>query len=198
MSAGPEDGSRLGLWDAWYAGFDRKGQFGDATTLQLAAAWLREPAAGIATVEDWGCGLAALSSLLDPAQTYIGIDGSRSPFATRIADLETYRSAADAVHLRHVLEHNPRWATVLDNALASFRKRLVLTVFTPWCASTGVLARYPDFNGTGTTMIDLGFRRDDLVNRFAGLRWFSREGLPTRSQYGVEHMFFVERAGGAG
>lgn len=193
MQGGSEDGSRLGLWDAWYARFDRKGYFGDATTLRLAAEWLRDPAAGIALVEDWGCGLAGLSSLLDPVQVYVGIDGSRSRFATIIADLESYRSAADAVHLRHVLEHNPRWERVLDNALGSFRKRMVLTLFTPWCERTGVLARYPDFNGTGATMVDIGFRRDDIVGRFGDLRWTAREALPTSSQYGVEHMFFLER-----
>lgn len=191
--AGAEGGSRLGLWDAWYARFGRKASYGDPATMRLAAAWFGEPGAGIGQVEDWGCGLAGLSTLLDPKLDYVGIDGSRSPFATRIADLETYRSDTDAVHLRHVLEHNPRWEAVLDNALASFRKRMVLTLFTPWCERTSVIMRYPDFNGSGHTMIDLGFRRGDIVDRFGDLHWTSREGIPTQSQYGVEHIFFLHR-----
>ena len=104
-----------------------------------------------------------------------------------------YTSEVDGIHLRHVVEHNPGWQSLLSNALASLRKRMVLTLFTPFAGETGVLASYPNFNETGETMIDIAFSRDDLVRRFGSLNWFAIENIRTETQYRVEHMFFVER-----
>lgn len=183
--------SRAGLWDAGYTGNPPRAIYGDPLTLTKAAAFLDQP--GIVTVEDWGCGLGGFRDFLRADQAYLGVDGSRSPHADRIADLVEYRSSVDAVHMRHVLEHNPQWPRILDNALASFRHRMVLTLFTPWAECTGVLAEYPDFLGTGVTMVDIAFCRADIVERFTGLDWQLEEGIPTRSQYGVEHVFCLER-----
>lgn len=183
--------SRMGLWDAWYAGDPPREVFSDQESAVRAARFLDAP--GIITVEDWGCGLGGFKLFLRPEQHYLGVDGSKSPYADRLVDLIDYRSDPDAVQLRHVLEHNPQWDRILDNALKSFRKRMVLTLFTPWQEKTGVIAEYPDFNGSGITMVDIGFNREDIVSRFGGIAWRSAECLRTLSQYGIEHMFFLER-----
>jgi hypothetical protein len=99
---------------------------GETATYQMAAAFL----ADVDTVEDWGCGAGGFKRFC-LAPTYRGIDGSRTPHADEIVDLCAYRSTAEGILLRHVLEHNPRWLTMLDNALASFTRKLCLILFTP-------------------------------------------------------------------
>jgi hypothetical protein len=42
-------------------------------------------------------------------------------------------------------------------------------------------------------MIDIGFLRDDIVNKFTEIDWFSVENIKTETQYGIEHMFFLEK-----
>jgi hypothetical protein len=183
-----EKTTRFGLWDSYYAGSPPRGVYGDPSTVQRAAEFFNT--ADIQTVEDWGCGLGGLSAFLAPHQHYVGVDGSRSPYANMIVDLEGYRSDVDAVHLRHVLEHNFAWENILRNALASYRCRMVLTLFTPWSACTRAIAEYPNFLGTGATMIDLSFCRDEVIAIFQEENWSSQENIQTRTQYGIEHMFF--------
>lgn len=183
--------SRLGLWGNAYRGEHPRAVYGDATTARVAGGYVNRD--GIVSVEDWGCGLGGFKHCIGEWQRYVGVDGSQSPYADLIVDLEQYESGADAVHMRHVLEHNPGWPKILANALQSFRKRMVLTIFTPFQSATRVIARYPNFNGTGVEMIDIGFTRDDIVRTFGALRWFSVENIRTDTQYGVEHMFFLEK-----
>ena len=183
--------SRLGLWDNAYRGEHPRAVYGDPTTARVAGGYLNRE--GILTVEDWGCGLGGFKHCIGGAQHYVGIDGSRSPYADLIVDLLQYTSSADAVHVRHVLEHNPGWAQILANALRSFRKRMVLTLFTPFQDATRVIARYPNFNGSGAEMVDIGFAREDIVSAFGKATWFSVENIRTDTQYGLEHVFFLER-----
>jgi len=183
--------SRLGLWEYAYRGEHPRAVYGDATTVRVAGGYLNRDA--ITSVEDWGCGLGGFKHCIGDWQRYVGIDGSHSPYADLIVDLEKYTSSVDAIHLRHVLEHNPGWSRVLANALQSFRRRMVLTIFTPFQNSTQVIARYPNFNGTGVEMIDIGFARRDIVHPFGDVRWFSIENIRTETQYGMEHMFFLEK-----
>lgn len=79
------------------------------------------------TVADWGCGCCAAKKYFHRAK-YIGIDGSPG-FAERVADLREYREPSDGILLRHVLEHNYDWPSILRNALASARKRVVIVLF---------------------------------------------------------------------
>jgi len=187
----PPHASRLGLWESAYLGEHPRAVYGDATTARVAGGYLNRP--DIPTVEDWGCGLGGFKHCIGTWQRYVGIDGSRSPYSDLVVDLETYSGGAEAIHVRHVLEHNPGWNRILDNALQSFGRRLVLTIFTPFQERTQVIARYPNFNGTGVEMVDIGFSRDDIVGCFGGVRWLSIENIRTDTQYGVEHMFFLER-----
>jgi hypothetical protein len=187
----PSYASRLGLWESAYRGGHPRAVYGDATTARVAGGYLNRE--GILTVEDWGCGLGGFKHCIGAWQHYVGIDGSQSPYADLVVDLEQFTSDADAVHMRHVLEHNPGWEQILANALGSFRKRMALTIFTPFRSSTQIVARYPNFNGTGVEMIDIAFSRDDLVGHFGGLGWSAIENIRTDSQYGAEHMFFLEK-----
>ena len=183
--------SRMGLWDKSYSNSPQKKMYDDPTTGKIAGGFLNK--GDILTVEDWGCGYGGFENYTGKHQTHVGIDGSHSPFASKIADLETYTSDTDAIHMRHILEHNPNWLIILHNSLKSFNKRMVLTLFTPYQNKTHILARYPNFNKTGVEMIDIGFLRDDIVNEFTEIDWFSVEYIKTETQYGIEHMFFLEK-----
>jgi hypothetical protein len=145
-------------------------------------------------VEDWGCGFGGFQQYIGTHQTYVGIDGSKSRFATTIADLSVYRSSADAIHIRHVLEHNPAWRDILHNVLASFTQRAVLTLFTPLAETEQTIARYPNFNGTGVEMVDISLPEGELEQAFtaANLK-VTRRRLRTKTQYKVEHMYLLAR-----
>jgi len=184
--------SRVGMWDGFYDGYvnRRRGWYGVPTTMKLAAAFLALPE--IITVEDWGCGFGGFRKFLAPHQEYVGVDGSKSPAATVHADLTEYRSDPDGLLLRHVLEHNPDWLPILDNAVESFKKRMVLIIFTPFLAETKEIRRYRQWHGCEGSMVDIGFRKEDLVERFGGAPC-ADERVKTRSQYNFEHMFYLEK-----
>lgn len=177
--------TNVGKWDRWYAGLDEEQPYGLTETYQLGADFLR----GCALIEDWGCGKGWMRRYV-PAERYRGIDGSRTPFADEIVDLATYRSDVPGVFMRHVLEHDYRWQAILDNAVASFRQRMVLVLFTPLVHETHELTFAPD-----PGVPDLAFKLADLTDRFGGARW-RHETLQTATQYGVETVFYLDRTGG--
>lgn len=115
------------------------------------------------------------------------MDGSHTPFADRIADLETYRTTCEGLLLRHVLEHNYRWRDILDNALVSFTRRLVLILFTPLAESEAELAR------CGLTGVpDLSLPETELRRRLAAFEVLTRT-VRSRTHYGGETVFLVSR-----
>ena len=67
---------------------------------------------------------------------------------------------------------------------------MVLTLFTPLQENMTILNKY-DLDGV--TIVDLGFSRDHIVNYFDELKWFSIENIKTDTEYGIEHMFFLEK-----
>jgi hypothetical protein len=174
--------SNVGKWEPWFAGLIDPQPFAETPTYALGAAFL----ADCDQVEDWGCGKGWLRRFV-PATTYRGIDGSWSPFADEIVDLVTYRSQVDGIFMRHVLEHNYDWSAILANAVASFRRRFALVVFTPFSERTRQIAFAAD-----PGVPDISFARSDLTGHFSGLTWRS-EDLETASQYGAETIFYVER-----
>ncbi len=159
--------------------------FGEPTSYHKAYDWLSETCD---LIEDWGCALAYGRTLL-PEGRYRGIDGTpeAAPYADLIADLIDYTSDdADGIVIRHVLEHNPEWRVILGNAVRSFRKRLVLIIFTPFAETT--YQRSMSHPGVP----DLSFAKDDLLTFFDGLT-VTEEHIVTDTQFGSEHIFFVER-----
>src|SRR5438309_1438200 len=107
-----------GKWNPFYREITRTELYGDDITYKRASDFL----ADVSEVEDWGCGLGGFRRFC--RTPYIGIDGSKSAFADKIADLASYRSQADGILIRHVLEHDYRWRKILDNAVNSFRSKL--------------------------------------------------------------------------
>ncbi len=139
-------------------------------------------------MEDWGCGQCWFRRYLNPSVRYKGIDGSRGTGLDELADLTTYTSRTEGILLRHVLEHNSAWEAILTNALQSFTKRLVIVLFTPFAETTRQLA----FNVT-IQVPDIAFAKADLVRHFDGLKWSAEENLRTKTQYDVEHVFYLEK-----
>lgn len=144
-------------------------------------------------VEDWGCGTAYARKFC--RTKYIGIDGSGSKFIDKVEDLKEYASDVEGILLRHVLEHNIDWERVLENAIKSFHKKLVLVIFTPWQTKTKRLAwnrkRSVCIVGAGS-IPNIGFRKEDVTKFFEGMRC-KEEALRTGTQYGIETIFYVKK-----
>jgi hypothetical protein len=176
-----------GLWDyAAYVGDPRP--YGDKQeTYAAGLGWL----AGLGLVEDWGAGMAWGRHFI-PAGHYKAIDSSPSsaPFVDVVADLRTYLPDPQpgGIFMRHVLEHNVEWQAILANAVASFRERLVLVIFTPF-SETETHPLQP-----AHPLLDYSFRKADLDVFFAGDGFVVREEhLETVTQYRQEHIYYVQR-----
>lgn len=176
--------SNVGKWTSGHAGHTEPYCYGDSKTYEVGAAWLD----GL-SIEDWGCGLGGMR--LFHKGDYIGIDGSASKFVDVIADLETYRPhpGPEGIFMRHVLEHNENWQVILGNALASFQKRMVLVLFTPFSETTRQIA----WNvGYGDGVPDLSFARNDILDRISPYL-ASEASYTTTTQYHFETVFFLEK-----
>jgi hypothetical protein len=182
------EGSNVGRWASWYEGLtaDEPHHYGDPRTYQIAADHL----APCAVVEDWGSGRGYFASVRQGVT--VGVDGTASPFADVVADLADYRSDVPGVHLRHVLEHDPRWLDILRNALASATERMVLTVFTPLIDETQQIG-WTDALGVP----DIAFAADDLEDPMLEHGWsWHRQTIDapcTVTQYGAETVWRLER-----
>lgn len=176
------EGSNVGRWSRLYRDVDQPKPYDDDSSYHLAAEFLRD----CSLVEDWGCGLGWMRTVLG-AERYRGVDGTATPFADEVADLVTYRSDVSGLFLRHVLEHNYRWAAILDNAVASFSDRMVLITFTPFAEETHEIAFNP-----GPGVPDLSFRQEDITERFDGCTWELQE-IESKTQYGVEALFYLTK-----
>jgi hypothetical protein len=174
--------TNVGRWDAYHR--DRApAPYADTVTYELGVRWLQP----CAQVEDWGCGLGWARLYFRP-ERYRGIDGSQGPAVDEVVDLATYRSQVEGIFMRHVLEHNPDWAKVLDNALASFTKRMALILFTPIVEETRQIAW-----NAGYEVPDISFAPQDLESRFPEGVDFQVEDLSTPSLYGVERVYYLKK-----
>jgi len=165
----------------WIYGTSPPVPYGEETSYRKAIDFLDGPH----IVEDWGCGLAWARRFVKRGR-YIGVDGSWSLHADLITDLRLYRSRADAILMRHVIEHNWEWRKVLENALASFQKRFALVLFTPFSGETHSIG------SSWGCIPDLSFRKDDLIEMLRPFP-FTEESLRTQTQYGIEHLFYISR-----
>jgi hypothetical protein len=179
--------SSAGKWNRWFSllGEDPE-PFGDSETYQMAADFT----ADCDMVEDWGCGKGWLRRFIPPHR-YRGVDGSTSPFADVIADLTTYQTYEDGIVIRHVLEHEYEWRKILDNAIVSARRRLVIILFTPTNQErTRQIAYAPD-----PGVPDLSFFLPDLVLPAAEAGWQVMLNVvsPSPTQYGQETVLRCSR-----
>lgn len=176
-----------GKWDATYErdlGAGRTpGGYGNVLSYVKAAEFFSD----LDEVEDWGCGKGGFTAFWP--KRYVGIDGSATPFADKVVDLTTYTSSAEGILLRHVLEHNALWEDILTNAVASFRRKLCIVLFTPFSEVTRQLAYYEALD-----VPDISFAREDITRHLSGMQWRMEEyGDLPYTQYGVETLFYVER-----
>ncbi|MDA1276322.1 MAG: hypothetical protein O2960_20085 [Verrucomicrobia bacterium] len=117
----------VGAWNKSYAEHTVMPlKYGDELSYRVSAALLDD----LETVEDWGCGCAYAKRFFHHA-SYLGIDGSKSKWNDITEDLRLRKSKPDGILLRHVLEHNDNWKTLLINAIECSQKRLVIVFFLP-------------------------------------------------------------------
>lgn len=169
-----------GAWDRHYADLVNPEPYGEDTSYMAAADWVR----GCVTIEDWGCGKGWLQQFCDPA-AYIGVDGSQSPFADVVADLVEPRSQVEGIVLRHVLEHDYRWYTILRNAVDSFTRRLCIVLFTPLVKDTQVLQTEPDYDDVPV----IAFQLTDITRHLPTWNLYQVPG----SHYGTETIIQVSK-----
>lgn len=74
------------------------------------------------------------------------------------------------------------------HAVASFTKKLVLVIFTPFTQDETKEIAYAFDMGVP----DISFRYDDIVRNFEGLEW-RMETLETDTHYRSETIFYVEK-----
>lgn len=99
-------------------------RYGQELSYVAGMKWL----ARCSMVEDWGCALAYAKNYCTTA--YRGVDGT-SGAAEIIADLSSYKSDVEGIFMRHILEHNHDWRTILRNAIDSFSERMTLVLYRP-------------------------------------------------------------------
>jgi glycosyltransferase involved in cell wall biosynthesis len=160
-------------------------QDGDDTSYQKGVTFLD----GHGAIEDWGCGLAHAKKFVKNSR-YIGIDGRPGRFVDNVVDLREYTSNADCILLRHVLEHNHDWRRILANAVASFRKRMAIIVFTPLTETTRRIASSQTI--AASPIPEISFRKEDLTEFFKRHK-YTEESLKTNTRYKMEHIFYIER-----
>jgi len=171
----------LNKWDVRLRDAPARAPFGDTESYRIGADFLQDCEA----VEDWGCGLGWFASVRGGG--CISVDGSHSPFADRQADLVEYTSDVDGLFMRHVLEHNYEWRRILANALRSFRKKMVLAIFTPWSDGDTKEIRFVEDIGVP----HLSFRRADITDMLHDLEWELLERTSPNRIYGQEHIFLI-------
>lgn len=175
-------------WNEWYKGVSTESAFryGDTLTYEKGFDFLKT----CGTVEDWGCGTGGFKRFFKNSDVnYVGLDGSDTPFSDRKVDLTSYTSQVDGIFMRHVLEHNYEWKSILMNALRSFGQKMCLVMFTPFSDETKEIAHN---RGHGVDVPDISFRKEDLTDLFDGIDW-SVESFQTNTGYGIEHIFFLNK-----
>ena len=187
--------TKIGLWDSSYKDVTVRKMYDDPLTASMASHWLDQP--DILTIEDWGCGYGGFKEYIAAHQTYVGIDGSNTIFADKTEDLVTYLTSVDAIHMRHILEHNQDWRSILNNFLYSFNKRAVLTVFTPFTQQESIIQVYENWSGTEKAMVDISLSLEELTEIFKqhpGIKVMSELNMKTNTQYNTESIFYFEKS----
>jgi len=133
--------------------------------------------------EDWGCGTGWMRYYI---KDYKGIDGSLSEFIKEPTDLTEYTSNTDNIMIRQVLEQEPEWRKILENAVKSFQKKLFIGIHSPFGEETKV----HEIDELG--MPTLSFTMSDITDYLKDFK-VRTEVVPTNFEYGEETLFYVER-----
>ena len=181
--------SKVGKWDDEYADIQnnpaRQELYGDTPSYKIGADFLSD----CILIEDWGCGAGGFKKYRTFG--YIGVDGSKTPYADKQADLTKYTSSVEGIFMRHVIEHNEEWEKILNNALSSAKKKLCLILFTPLSKRTKIIAN--EVIG-GIDVPDISFAKKDLttiIDKHGTFKY--RRITEGKTQYFEEHVFEIKK-----
>jgi hypothetical protein len=179
-------------WNEWYKNLTVSDighfKYGNTETYKLGYTFLQN----CDKIEDWGCGTGGFKRFFnDDMHKYIGIDGSKTPFADIKIDLTEYISDIDGIYMRHVLEQNYKWKVILENACKSFKKKMCLVLFTPFSNETTEIAHNLKH---GVDVPDLSFNKNELIDIFNKNNIeFELISLNTDTGYNIEHVFYLNK-----
>jgi len=181
--------SKFGKWNEEYVGIEdnpgRQNLYGDTPSYKIGADFLSD----CKQIEDWGCGAGGFKKYRELG--YTGIDGSKTPYASKQVDLTRYKSNTDGIFMRHVLEHNENWEDILVNALRSARKKVCLIIFTPLGTRTRIIANEVI---SGIDVPDISFKKTDLIEIIEPFGTFKYQKITKgRTQYFEEHIFEITK-----
>jgi len=157
--------------------------YGPKVTYHNALRWLQVCPA----IEDWGCGPGYFGTILPGTVRYFGLDGAVSQWGSKVPiDLATYKSNIPGIMMRHVLEHNMSWRTILANALESFTQRMCLILFVP--PIDGIEA--VNYSKDDTPILALpSLAIDSMVAPYL----VTSHRIKTKSPYGYETIYYLEK-----
>jgi hypothetical protein len=180
-------------WNEWYKNLTLNDfgsfRYGNTLTYELGFTYLKD----CDKIEDWGCGTGGFKTKFtnEDLNKYIGVDGSKTPFADIKTDLITYTSNVDGIFMRHVLEHNYEWKKILENACKSFNKKMCLVLFTPFSHETKQIAHNLVY---GVDVPDLSFNKNDLIDIFEKYNVkYDLETFKTNTGYNIEYVFYLRK-----
>jgi hypothetical protein len=180
-------------WNDWYENLTSNDlgsfRYGNTATYELGYNFLKD----CDKIEDWGCGAGGFKYffLQENSNKYIGIDGSKTPFADIKTDLISYISNVDGIFMRHVLEHNYQWKLILENAIKSFQKKMCLILFTPFSDETKEIAHNLNH---GVDVPDLSFSKNELIHLFEQNNIeYKLTTINTETGYNIEHVFYLNK-----
>lgn len=171
----------------WKDYYNRVGIYGTEDTYIRAAKWLD----GL-NVEDWGCGYCFARKFM-PNSRYRGIDVG-SPLADASVDLALYTSVCQGILLRHVLEHNESWMTILHNAMRSFTDRLCVVLFIP-TNDTGSDFSHPDEAHVIAKNLSISRSKLESLLVMQNAKFFSETIPSAGTPYRQETLYYVAKDG---
>jgi hypothetical protein len=180
-------GNNFGKWDKHYKNLEDRDHYIDTETYYIGSDWLED----CETVEDWGCGKGWFK-LCAKSPNIISIDGSHTPFADKVVDLEEYTSDVDGIFMRAVAEHNFEWKKILQNLLNSFNKKAFVAFFTPMSSTDE--AQVIDMPSGYENIPDISIPSKiwEKMIKDSGAK-FSKKEIKSDTSYNVETYYKISR-----
>lgn len=183
-----ENENNVGKWNEWYRNLPSTPSsfiYGNTITYEKASNFLSD----CKEIEDWGCGAGGF---LKHRPDAIGVDGSDTPFATKkFINLKEYTTICESIHMRHVLEHNYSWSNILENALKSAQKKLVITLFIPLNDKKTKEIAYNDIHGVNVPDISISKKDFFTIIEKYNPKKIESEKLETNTGYNMEEIFYI-------
>lgn len=183
-------GNNKGKWDEFYKDLKEQDHYIDSDSYRIGADFLKD----CHSVEDWGCGKGWFGFIAqDFKLDVIGIDGSHTPFADKVVDLEGYTSDVDGIFMRSVAEHNFEWEKILNNLAKSFTEKAFVQFYTPMNTETDegiLLLMSPGYDNIPEISIPTSVWHSILKKN--KIKW-KTENVDSPLAYGEETYYFLEK-----